>query len=303
MTKFSSFFLCFLIAGTYMTPECFNMEIIGGREASPHSRPFMASVQYGGNHICGGVLIHPQWVLTAAHCHSRFAKGQSSRVVLGAHSLSKNEASKQTFEIKRFIRFPGFTSDPKSNDIMLVELHTAAKLNKHVQLLHPRAKDDIKAGTKCQVIGWGATDLEFLRPSDTLREVTVTVISRKVCNSPSYYNHHPIITKNMVCAGDARGQKDSCQVRTPHSNRHFRLLSYSQAPPAHLHRGGEAWRTSHHNSKKGDSGGPMICKGAFHALVSGGRKCGDAKKPGIYILLTWKYQAWIKSILAPSHAN
>ena len=44
------------------------MEIIGGREASPHSRPFMASVQYGGNHICGGVLIHPQWVLTAAHC-------------------------------------------------------------------------------------------------------------------------------------------------------------------------------------------------------------------------------------------
>uniref|UniRef100_A0A8C3YAX5 Granzyme K n=1 Tax=Catagonus wagneri TaxID=51154 RepID=A0A8C3YAX5_9CETA len=264
MTTFSSFFLCFLIAGTYMTPECFNMEIVGGREVSPHSRPFMASIQYGGNHICGGVLIHPQWVLTAAHCRSWLAKGQSAKVVLGAHSLSKNEASKQMFEIKKFIPFPRFISDPKSNDIMLVELHKAAELNNHIQLLHPRSKNDIRAGTKCKVIGWGATDPECLSPSDVLREVTVTVISRKVCNSRSYYNHDPIITKNMLCAGDTRGQKDSCQ---------------------------------------GDSGGPLVCKGAFNALVSGGPKCGDARKPGIYILISQKYQNWIKSKLAPSHQN
>lgn len=61
--------------------------------------------------------------------------------------------------------------------------------------------------------GWGATDPKDLGVSDTLREVTVTIISRKLCNSPSYYNHHPIITKGLVCAGDAKGQKDSCQVR------------------------------------------------------------------------------------------
>lgn len=46
-------------------------EVIGGREVAPHSRPFMASLQYHGEHVCGGVLIHPQWVLTAAHCHHR----------------------------------------------------------------------------------------------------------------------------------------------------------------------------------------------------------------------------------------
>ena len=132
----------------------------------------------------------------------------------------------------------------------ICQLHTAAILNEHVQLLHPRAKTDIKAGTKCQVVGWGATDPECLNPSDTLREVTVTVISRKMCNSRDYYNHNPIITRTMLCAGDARGQKDSCQVRIPHSNRHFRVLSYSQALSAHSQQGGEVWRTQHHNSEK-----------------------------------------------------
>ncbi|XP_036756252.2 granzyme K [Manis pentadactyla] len=264
MTTFPSFSLFFLIAGAYLTSECFNMEIIGGKEVSPHSRPFMASIQYSGEHMCGGVLIHPQWVLTAAHCHPGSAKGQSSKVVLGAHSLSKNEASKQILEVKKFIQFSRLKSDLESDDIMLVKLHTAAKLNKHVQLLHPSSKNDIRAGTKCKVIGWGNTDPEFLSPSDTLREVTVTVVNRKLCNSQSYYNHNPVITKDMVCAGDNKGKKDSCQ---------------------------------------GDSGGPLICKGAFYALVSGGHKCGDAKKPGIYTLLTKKYQAWIKSKLAPSYAN
>ncbi|EHB17287.1 Granzyme K [Heterocephalus glaber] len=259
MTIIFSFSLFFLIAGPYMVPEGFTMEIVGGKEVPPHSRPFMASIQTEGNHVCGGVLIHPQWVLTAAHCGFLFDKGQSATVVLGAHSLSKNEHSKQMFAIKQLILF----SKSESDDIMLVKLHAAAKLNKYVQLLHPRSKNYIRDGTKCQVTGWGATSPDVLNNSDTLQEVTVTIISRKRCNSQSYYNHRPTITKDMICAGDARGWKDSC---------------------------------------KGDSGGPLICKGVFHAIVSRGDKCGVAKKPGIYTLLTKKYQDWIKSNLPLPHA-
>ncbi|KAF5910521.1 hypothetical protein HPG69_018441 [Diceros bicornis minor] len=36
--------------------------IIGGREAAPHSRPYMVSLQQAGTHLCGGVLVHPKWL-------------------------------------------------------------------------------------------------------------------------------------------------------------------------------------------------------------------------------------------------
>uniref|UniRef100_A0A670Y2A3 Serine protease 57 n=1 Tax=Pseudonaja textilis TaxID=8673 RepID=A0A670Y2A3_PSETE len=42
--------------------------VIGGKEVTPHSRPFMASIQHENKHICGGFLLRRRWVMTAAHC-------------------------------------------------------------------------------------------------------------------------------------------------------------------------------------------------------------------------------------------
>lgn len=44
------------------------LDIIGGREAIPHSRPYMAFIRTAKKGICGGTLIKSNWVLTAAHC-------------------------------------------------------------------------------------------------------------------------------------------------------------------------------------------------------------------------------------------
>jgi len=74
---------------------------------------------------------------------------------------------------------------------------------------------DPQEGTKCLVAGWGAVNPKEFNMSDSLMSAKVTVIKRKTCNSPEYYNSKPVITPEMVCAGTL-GKKfkitDICMV-------------------------------------------------------------------------------------------
>uniref|UniRef100_A0A673JSE8 Duodenase-1-like n=1 Tax=Sinocyclocheilus rhinocerous TaxID=307959 RepID=A0A673JSE8_9TELE len=38
---------------------------VNGREAKPHSRPYMVSVQFKEQHFCGGFLVSERFVMTA----------------------------------------------------------------------------------------------------------------------------------------------------------------------------------------------------------------------------------------------
>uniref|UniRef100_A0A670KDQ1 Peptidase S1 domain-containing protein n=1 Tax=Podarcis muralis TaxID=64176 RepID=A0A670KDQ1_PODMU len=58
-------------------------QIVGGHEAKPHSRPYMAALKDStGNFTCGGFLVRPQWVMTAAHCQGSLRQKQPSDVAL-----------------------------------------------------------------------------------------------------------------------------------------------------------------------------------------------------------------------------
>ncbi|XP_038646826.1 granzyme K-like [Scyliorhinus canicula] len=227
------------------------MEIIGGQEAVPHSRPYMASIQFRKNHGCGGALIKTSWVLTAAHCQMI---PQDTRVVLGAHSLSKGGKAEQIFTVKRMIPHDLYDSKLITNDIMLIELNGTATLNKFVNILGlPNNGKDVKRGVICNVAGWGVTRPEVWSTSDTLQQANVTVVDRDMCSK--YYTYYPAITDDVLCAGDQEEGRDSCF---------------------------------------GDSGGPLLCNGKFNGIVSFGCGCGKPHKPGVYTRLSQNYLSWIK---------
>ena len=61
--------------------------VIGGHAARPHSWPWQADIQYMNStgywkHKCGASLVHPQWVVTAAHCLT-VRPDSRIRIVLG----------------------------------------------------------------------------------------------------------------------------------------------------------------------------------------------------------------------------
>uniref|UniRef100_G1TX71 Peptidase S1 domain-containing protein n=1 Tax=Oryctolagus cuniculus TaxID=9986 RepID=G1TX71_RABIT len=185
------------------------VRIIGGQEVTPHSRPYMALLKINEEKICAGALIAKDWVLTAAHCDM----SRTSQVILGAHSITKAEPEKQKIAIRKQFPYPCYDPDAKEGDLSLLQLKKKAKLNRSVNVLQlPKMGEDVKPGTLCHVAGWGMTVNHHSRPSETLKEVNVTIIDRKTCNDDKHYNFNPVIGLNMICAGSNKGGKDSCHV-------------------------------------------------------------------------------------------
>ncbi|KAM6951686.1 urokinase-type plasminogen activator-like [Aplochiton taeniatus] len=245
------------------------MKIVGGTITTVESHPWMAAIFWRSRSKffrCGGSLISPCWVLTAAHC---FPDGSQTKVRKLSVTLGKNAINEtsyiteQTFQVAELFVHEQFDNSEGNynNDIALLRLKAkdgrcAEERISVKTVCLPPAGQTLNPGTLCEIAGYGKEKGGLWYNSQYLREAKVNLLDHSMCRGNEYYGN--MITKNMLCAARPDWSQDACE---------------------------------------GDSGGPLVCEVNnrlfLFGIISWGDGCAKERRPGVYTTVT-NYNQWIR---------
>ncbi|EDV96360.1 trypsin alpha-3 [Drosophila grimshawi] len=180
--------------------------VVGGERIEVNSQPHIVNIRRRGQLHCGGSLVTPRCVLTAAHClPEEEHQKPTDYVVRGGVTYLRDIRNGR--HVQRVLLPRGYNRTTLDNDVALLQLLNPLQ-GPQIGTIRV-ARQPPRAGSYVRISGWGLTDERSIQLPNQLHSVQVMVLPQQQCQQ--LYAGYRNLTDSMYCASVA-GHKDACHA-------------------------------------------------------------------------------------------